>query len=127
MSGMIGRKDDTNGIAPLGQEVPDIITISGNLKVRIGLVNDDFVHPPGNCRVRTHTEITESVAPPLSLMGVLTRDFKVPTEQIGGVVTGQSKRFEVTIRPKHAEVTQIPPIDFVYFDPVREDYVRLQS
>ena len=33
---MVGSEDDTNGIAPLGQKVPDIITIPGNLKVRIG-------------------------------------------------------------------------------------------
>lgn len=88
-------------------------------------------------RVREPVELTLTISgtgalervppPPLSLMGDLTRDFKVPTEQIGGVVTGQRKVFEVTIRPKHAQVTQIPPIDFVYFDPVQEEYVRLQS
>jgi hypothetical protein len=43
------------------------------------------------------------------------------------VVDKNRKRFVVTIRAKHPDVTEIPPIPFAYFDPVEEKYVTLQS
>jgi hypothetical protein len=90
-----------------------------------------------DARVREPIELTLTVTgdgeldrvppPPLDAIEELTRDFKVPEERISGVVDQRRKRFVVTVRAKRPDVTEIPPIPFVYFDPVEERYVTLRS
>jgi hypothetical protein len=63
-----------------------------------------------------------SVPPPnLRANEALRRDFRVPDEQLAGEVSrnGEHKRFTQVIRPSHADVREIPPLEYVYFDPER--------
>ena len=66
-------------------------------------------------------------APPLHQYTKLTEDFKVPDEPLAGIVDRSIKLFSVSIRPRHADVRQIPAIPFSYFDPSTEKYVTIYS
>ena len=66
-------------------------------------------------------------APPLSEQTSLIREFKVPDEPLAGFVDGTQKVFSTTIRPLNENVTEIPPIEFTYFDPEAEKFVTVQS
>ncbi|MEM9589302.1 MAG: BatD family protein, partial [Planctomycetota bacterium] len=68
------------------------------------------------------------VQPPnLTQQPQLTELFRVSTDRLAGVVTNDRKRFEATIRPKSSDVTQIPPIEYTFFDPDEERFVTLRS
>jgi hypothetical protein len=60
--------------------------------------------------------------PALGNQAALSRDFKVPAERAAGALQGAAKVYTQTIRPKHSEVTQIPPIELSYFDPDTGSY-----
>ena len=66
-------------------------------------------------------------APPLDAIRALTDDFDVTPGPIAGVVREGIKVFTTTIRPRNAEVTAIPPIPLVSFDPDTETFVTTQS
>jgi hypothetical protein len=66
-------------------------------------------------------------APDLTSIPQLIEDFRVPGETLAGTVSGNRKRFTQTIRAKRADVKQIPPIEFAYFDPEAERYVVARS
>ncbi len=66
-------------------------------------------------------------APTLSDQESLVENFRVPNEELPGVVEGNTKKFRQTIRAKHDAVNAIPPIEFSYFDPRRERYVTQRS
>jgi hypothetical protein len=66
-------------------------------------------------------------APALARQESLTADFHVPDEELAGTVNGMGKQFSQTIRAKHDGVTEIPPIEFSYFDPQDGRYVTLKS
>ncbi len=66
-------------------------------------------------------------APSLAKQESLREDFRVPEEDLAGRVNGPSKSFSLTIRPKHDEAREIPPIEFSYFDPQTQRYVVLRS
>ncbi len=65
--------------------------------------------------------------PPLADEKALTTDFRVPDEELAGVVENGVKRFTQSIRATHDQVTEIPPIAFAYFDPRSEQYITLKS
>ncbi|HEY3243612.1 MAG TPA: BatD family protein, partial [Phycisphaerae bacterium] len=65
--------------------------------------------------------------PPLARLDNLTEHFRVPDEPLAGDVEGNSKRFTQSIRARSADVTEIPPIPFAYFDPQAEKYVTVSS
>lgn len=65
--------------------------------------------------------------PALASIPKLLDGFRVPTETLAGTVSGNRKRFTQTIRAKRADVKEIPPIEFAYFDPQREEYVVARS
>ncbi len=65
--------------------------------------------------------------PPLAQLPELTRDFKVPSDPLGGMVEGGAKKFSQSIRANTASVTQIPPIPFAYFDPKAEKFIIVRS
>ncbi len=67
-------------------------------------------------------------APPLSLMPAITDRFKVSGDLIAVSSDGAPERiFTQTLRVKSAEVTEIPPISFHYFDPKAEKYEVVTS
>jgi len=70
----------------------------------------------------------ETLAPPdLTTQTRLTESFRVPGETLAGEVVGGRKRFKQIIRAKHADVTEIPPIEYPHFDPEREQYAIAAS
>jgi hypothetical protein len=66
-------------------------------------------------------------ATPLDRIDALNEAFNVPDESLAGVVDGRTKTFTQSIRAKRDDVTEIPPIPFVYFDPAQERYVTVTS
>lgn len=70
----------------------------------------------------------ETLQPPaLASDAALTKDFRVPSEAISGVVSGNTKRFTVTVRPLRAGTPAVPPIEFSSFDPKSRAYVTARS
>jgi hypothetical protein len=67
------------------------------------------------------------LAPRLARQEQLTADFHIPDTDLAGTVTGMAKEFRQTIRAKRDDVTEIPPIEFSYFDPHEGRYVTLKS
>lgn len=65
--------------------------------------------------------------PPLAEIPTLSADFRVPDEALAGAVGGRIKSFTTTVRARREEVSAIPPIPFVYFDPEREAYLVATS
>ena len=69
-----------------------------------------------------------SLPPPkLAEYEPLTRDFRVPVEDLPGAVDGNVKRFTQVIRPLRAGVRAIPPIEYPYFEPHSGRYVVAES
>ena len=70
----------------------------------------------------------ESVLPPaLAANAELTKDFRVPTDALSGEVSGNAKRFTVTVRPTRAGIEAIPPIEFSSFDPATKTFRTVRS
>jgi len=70
----------------------------------------------------------ETLAPPdLTTQTRLSESYRVPGETLAGELVGRRRRFKQVIRAKHADVTEIPPIEYPYFDPEREQYVMAAS
>ncbi|MBU0617149.1 MAG: BatD family protein, partial [Planctomycetes bacterium] len=65
--------------------------------------------------------------PDLGANAQLNEDFRVPTEALAGTVRGNSKRFTQVIRAKRADVKEIPPIEFAYFDAEAGEYAVARS
>ncbi|MCA9242586.1 MAG: BatD family protein [Phycisphaerales bacterium] len=60
--------------------------------------------------------------PDLSKQAALNADFRVPTEALAGETDGRARRYSQAIRPRDADVKEIPPIEFSYFDPSSAEY-----
>ncbi len=70
----------------------------------------------------------DALPPPvLNTQSLLTAAFRVPSERLAGQTVGGVRRFTQTIRPKRADVTAIPPIEYCYFDPELGEYVITHS
>ena len=81
-------------------------------------------------RIRGDGELEGLSLPPLLGEGGLPQAlFSVPAAAAVGSVDPQTntKTFAVTARILSAEVREIPPIDFAYFDPNRGEYVTVSS
>jgi tetratricopeptide (TPR) repeat protein len=61
-------------------------------------------------------------APPIAAQPDLAAAFRIPPDPLAGVVEGRSKTFTATLRPRSAAATEIPPIEFSWFDPIEERY-----
>ena len=61
-------------------------------------------------------------APALDRVPALTNQFKVPDKPLGGTTEGRTKTFTLTIRPKQAGVTEIPPLPMSSFNPKTNAY-----
>lgn len=57
----------------------------------------------------------------------LNEGFRVPREKLAGQMRGKVKRFTQVIRAKREGVSEIPPIEFPYFDPQRGEYMAARS
>jgi len=65
--------------------------------------------------------------PPLGAQADLTEGFKIPEERADGAIEGSRKVFTQTIRAKSTGVTEIPPIELVYFDTKKGRYLTAKS
>ena len=68
-----------------------------------------------------------SLQPPPLENPTLVKDFRMPSDPLAGTVDGSSKMFTQTLRALNAEVKEIPPIDFSYFDPSSFKYVTTST
>lgn len=64
-------------------------------------------------------------APALNRLSTLIDYFKVPDKPLGGITEGRTKTFTQTIRPRRADVTEIPPLPMSSFDPITGTYITI--
>ncbi len=107
-----------------------------NFSGAVGHFDINVIAVPTNVRVGDPIELTititgdavESLSPPdLTRIPGLTDDFRVAVTDLSGTVSGNQKHFKQTLRAKRADVKEIPPVEFVYFDPDQERYVTARS
>jgi len=65
--------------------------------------------------------------PTLAQQPALTQGFRVPSEKLAGSTERGQRRFTQVIRPKRPDVTEIPAIEYAYFDPQLGQYVVARS
>jgi hypothetical protein len=65
--------------------------------------------------------------PDLAANPNLAGKFRVPQEELAGQVIGSRKRFTQVIRAETTDVTEIPAIEYPYFDPESERYCVAKS
>ena len=80
-----------------------------------------------NVRVKGPRYLQDVTLPPLEQQPSLARDFRIPEERATGVIRGNVKVFTQTLRATHSGVTEIPPIEFPYFDPKTGRYEIARS
>lgn len=61
-------------------------------------------------------------APAFATLPSLAKDFRIPSDQLGGTVKDRDKTFTQTFRPLNDSVTAIPPLPFSFFDPEADTY-----
>ncbi len=105
--GAVGRYRITSSAKPNIVYVGDPITLTITI---MGAGRLDLLQPPA-----------------LSEQESLISDFRVPDETIAGVVAGGAKVFTQSIRAKNTSVTEIPPIEFSYFNPETESYTTTRT
>jgi hypothetical protein len=66
-------------------------------------------------------------APRLADIPEITERFQVADDPLPGVVEGKRKRFSQSLRAISPDVSEIPPIPFVYFDTDSEEFVTVYS
>ena len=66
-------------------------------------------------------------APDLNKQKQVTDRFKVADDSLAGTVNGDRKTFTTTLRPLDSNVTEIPGIEYSYFDPDTESFVTISS
>lgn len=70
----------------------------------------------------------ETLPPPdLRQQPMLNENFRVPSEELAGREISGMRRFTQTIRARRAGVREIPPIEYVYFDPELGKYQVARS
>ncbi len=105
-SGAVGQYSVTATAKPVDVAVGDPVSLTLTIMDRTsGESNLDTLQPPA-----------------LADVAALKADFRVPSEPLSGTVAGRRKSFMQTIRPLRADVTEIPPIPFSYFDPIARSY-----
>ncbi len=68
------------------------------------------------------TQHLDTVQPPQLEIPAIQSDFRMPTAPLAGSVQGNTKTFTQTLRPTHAGIEQIPPIEFSWFDTTTGSY-----
>lgn len=70
----------------------------------------------------------ESLPPPmLDLNTPLVHDFRLPPGQLTGEYVDARRRFRAVVRARRSDVSEIPSIDYPYFDPDVERFVIARS
>ncbi|MBK9126662.1 MAG: BatD family protein [Phycisphaerales bacterium] len=70
----------------------------------------------------------ETLPPPdLAANAALVDGFRLPDGALAGQAQDGRRRFAVTIRARREDVTEIPPIEYPYFDPDAERFVVARS
>ena len=112
-----GRPADYRGAVGsysiLAEAEPKTVDAGDPITLRLGIIGDgpmDLIQ-----------------APPLSEVSSLIDDFKVTDQSLAGFVQDDTKVFVTTVRPRTADITQIPPIPFSFFDPEAESYKTVYS
>jgi hypothetical protein len=108
-SGAVGRFQLTVEAAPTTLKVGDPLTLTVGLRAE-GDSLLETVH-----------------APALHEQQSLTQDFKVPGDPPAVQAGADAKTFTYTLRPRHAQVRAVPPIEVAYFDPATGRYQLLHS
>lgn len=112
-----GRPDGYNGAVGeytiVTQATPQSVEAGDAVKLKIGITGDGPM------------ELVR--CPPLSTMPELTADFKVSDQPLPGFVQDNMKVFAPTIRPKYEGVTEIPSIEFHFFNPKTESFEVAKS
>lgn len=108
-----------------------------NFNGAVGLFDIEVQATPRDVRVGDPIELTidifgegpiETLPPPLLAEDPqLVRDFRVPRESLAGEMVNQRRRFVTTIRAARDDVTEIPAIEYPYFDPVHTRFVTARS
>jgi hypothetical protein len=103
----------------------------------VGLFAIDTAAKPTSVRVGDPIELTielygdgpVDVLPPplLDANAELTRNFRLPTDALRGEMQNSRRRFKVTLRALRPDVSQIPALEYPYFDPTAERYVIARS
>ena len=69
----------------------------------------------------------KTLQPPLIDQASLGGGFRVPSDPLAGTVDGGTKTFTQSIRPNSVDVTQVPPVEFAFFDPAKGQYQVVRS
>jgi hypothetical protein len=108
-SGAVGRIELDVEASPTHLKVGDPLTLTLTIRgVQDSLI--DTVRPPA-----------------LQEQAALHKDFKIHTDPPQVKTEPQSKAFTYTIRPRHAEVRALPPIEMAYYDPETGRFQVLHS
>ena len=65
--------------------------------------------------------------PPLEQQTRLAADFKIPEEMAPGEIRRGAKVFTQTIRAKHSQISEVPPLEISYFHPGKGQYVTART
>ncbi len=108
-----------------------------NYNGAVGLYDITTGARPTSVRVGDPIELTievfgegavDSLPPPLlSASAPLNDGFRVPDQTLAGETKDSRRRFTVTVRAKRDDVTEIPAIEYPYFDPDHERFVVARS
>lgn len=103
----------------------------------VGLFDIRTSASPTNVRVGDPIELTIAIVgegplgtlppPVLEANAKLVEGFRLPTETLAGEVRDAQRVFKVTIRARRDDLTEIPPIEYAYFDPDAERFVVARS
>ena len=116
--------------------IPDVLPLPtenrpDNFSGAVGRYRINVIALPTNVRIGDPIELTITITgdpveplrqPDLSLVPGLADDFRIADSDLAGIVSGDDKRFKQTIRAKRTDVKEIPPLEFCYFDPIKERY-----
>ncbi len=77
----------------------------------------------------TSDSLLETVrAPQLEQQSTLDQDFKIHTDPpVVNTIDDTTKTFTYTLRPRHADVRAVPPIDMAYYNPATRQFHTAQS
>jgi hypothetical protein len=106
-SGLVGRFQIEATAEPTSVNVGDPITLT------IAVSGPEYLDPVD--------------LPPLSGQPGFENDFKIPAERASAEISGDKKIFTQTIRPKHPDITRIPPIVLSYFDTHSKTYQTAET
>jgi hypothetical protein len=101
--------------------------ISASVKPTKAAVGDPMTLTLSIHSLSENAEELRTLQPPPLDSAALTQRFRMPADPLAGSVAGSTKVFTQTIRPLSAEVKEIPPIEFSYFNPATARYATVKT